>query len=452
MNVLKEYQPLYSDDYFIIDCYGGRAGARSYHKTQRALYLLLNKKDFRGFFLRQTNSTIYTSMWADFKDRINEYNEIHQTDLSNIIQYTDNKHGENTAINLLTGGTITTKGFQISSGQNTASLKSLAGATDVFIDELDEVGKKPFNKLKLSLRKKGVKIQIVRAFNPPDINHWIWEDYDLKKVTSDELLKMVYRHSSLDQSLLKKIVESNSKTYYTAKPKHENHKQIFSTYINNFDNLNETAILEYDKDLLNDFHDYCVSILGLIPASDGDVIYTDYDSDLCHTDRDYRNNEPLHIGMDFNIGKMRAVVYVIENKNKYAINEFKGYDTRDLCEVIKTNYPYSKITIYPDSSGKNRKTSGVTDFETIRSFGWQILARESNPKVRDRINAMNTGFRTGTLKVNKYKCPEFSEALKKHKYKDGAPDKSSEFDHINDAGGYPIAYYNNSNNYGSIKV
>jgi phage terminase large subunit len=177
MNVLKEYTLLYKKDYYTADCFGGRAGARSYSITQFALYQILYSDYFRCFFLRDVHSTIYSSIWKDFKDRIEEFEENHHS-LSGIIQYTDNKNGENQAINLINGNSITTKGFKVSSGNQTASLKSLAGGNCIIIEEFQEVEKDDYLKLKLSLRKKGVNIQIVRAFNPVPKDHFIWEDYE----------------------------------------------------------------------------------------------------------------------------------------------------------------------------------------------------------------------------------------------------------------------------------
>src|SRR5690606_4477382 len=136
--------------------------------TQHALYEVLHSQTpIRAFFLREVHSTIYSSMWADLKDRIAEYEEIHEVDLSDILEWSDNKSGENHCRNKMTGSTITTKGFKVSSGNQTANLKSLAGSTHVYIDEADEVSKEDFLKLKLSLRKKGAKLKIIRAFNPP---------------------------------------------------------------------------------------------------------------------------------------------------------------------------------------------------------------------------------------------------------------------------------------------
>jgi hypothetical protein len=45
------------------------------------------------------------------------------------------------------------------------------------------------------------------------------------------------------------------------------------------------------------------------------------------------------------------------------------------------------------------------------------------------------------LRVNADQCPTFAESLEKQAYNDkGEPDKTSGFDHTNDAGGYFIAY------------
>ncbi len=54
---------------------------------------------------------------------------------------------------------------------------------------------------------------------------------------------------------------------------------------------------------------------------------------------------------------------------------------------------------------------------------------------------MNRAFEHGHVKVNAKRCPEFAKALEQQAYdKNGEPDKSSGLDHINDAGGYAIAY------------
>lgn len=439
MNVLIEYKPLYFDKYYQADCWGGRAGARSYSLTQHALYNLINDRKFRAFFLREVHSSIYSSMWQDLKDRISEYEEMHGVDLSKVIEISDNKNGENYAKNKLTGASITTKGFRISSGTQTANLKSLAGATHLYIDETEEVGESEFRKLKLSLRKKGVEIKIIRAFNPPFAGHWIWKDYDLKKITTEELIQKVYESSDLPMQKVREMALRNNKTYYTATIDRPNYISIQTNALNNYSNLNEQIWEEYRNILEDDFHYYCVNILGLIPNEEGDVVYPDFDLKENYTERRVSPGEVLHIGMDFNITKMSAVVHVVEGPNKYAVSEFNNlFDTYQMCESIRSKYPGHKVVVYPDASGQNRNTSGKSDVDIIKSFGFSVRVPKQNGYVRDRINMVNSAFRKRNYFINTFECPDLTLAFQKLKFKKGEPDKSSGFDHIVDAAGYFI--------------
>lgn len=443
MNVLEEYKPLYFSNYYQADCWGGRAGARSYSISQEALYELLHNADFRGFLIREVHASIYASMWQDLKDRIEEYEDMHNIDLSGTIEISDNKNGENYARNKITGASLTTKGFKASSGSQTANLKSLAGATHIYIDECEEVSEDPYRKLKLSLRKKGVTIKIIRAFNPPFAGHWIWKDYDLTKVTQDELTKMVLASTWRAYDEIRHLLDSNSKTYFTATIKPERAKvgyiSINTNFVNNYQNLNPVIFEEFDKILFDDFHYYCVHVLGLIPNEEGDTVYHDYSIVENHTERTVKPGDTLHIGMDFNITKMSAVVHVTEGDLKFAVDEFSNvYDTYTMCQEIKQRFPGYKIIVYPDASGQNRNTSGASDVDIIKGFGFTVRTPKKNGFVRDRINLVNTAFRSKKYFVNSHKCPVYSEALQKLKFKKGEPDKASGFDHIVDAGGYFI--------------
>ena len=441
MRVLEEMQPLYFGDYMFCDLMGGRGGARSYSSTQHALHELLHAPFMRGFFLREIHSTIYASVWQDFKDRIAEYEEQHNTDLSRIIEFTDNKQGENYARNLINGNTITTKGFKVSSSGHTASLKSLASATHVYIEEAEETAKKEYTKLLLSLRKKDAKIKVIRSFNPPHRSHWIWEDYDLTKVSNEELKEIVYRTSSHPKNIIDVALRKiEDRTYFKATPKDKKRVLIFTNHYHNYQNLNTDALSLYDKLLVDDPHYYITTIIGYVANDSGDVVYYEYDPIRCHTDKRVSENASLHIGMDFNVGNMSAVIHEIEGDTAYALREItKVLDTQKMCEEIQRLYPGHKITIYPDASGRNKSTNSKrSDHDIIRSFGFKIITDLTNPAVRDRINVMNSQFRTGKYFVNRFECPEYSESLQKQKYKNGEPDKSQGYDHIPDAGGYFI--------------
>lgn len=153
--------------------------------------------------------------------------------------------------------------------------------------------------------------------------------------------------------------------------------------------------------------------------------------------------EYLHIGVDFNVGKMAAIVHVIRNGRPLALFEFVDLlDTPALILAIKTKFPAHNISVYPDASGGNRKSQNAseTDLSLLAAAGFQVLNNASNPAVRDRILCMNRAFEDG-YGVNPDTCPRYTEGLERQAYNDkGEPDKTSGFDHGNDAGGYFITY------------
>lgn len=157
---------------------------------------------------------------------------------------------------------------------------------------------------------------------------------------------------------------------------------------------------------------------------------------------------PLHIGMDFNIGKMAAIIHMIDGDGPIAVDEIINVDdTETMTNIIKERYPEFKIHVYPDSSGKNRSHANIaadTDLTLLRKAGFNVVVDSSNPAVKDRINSMNQAFCDGNgirrYRVNDSKCPKYTTCLEQQTYDDyGQPDKKNDLDHPNDAGGYFIA-------------
>jgi hypothetical protein len=172
-------------------------------------------------------------------------------------------------------------------------------------------------------------------------------------------------------------------------------------------------------------------------------VYTNFDRKENHTNRSIAPGDILHIGMDFNITNMAAVVHVIDNDVPFAVAEItKAYDTAQMISMINSRYPGHKIIIYPDASGANRTTSGKTDIQLLMEAGYSLRAPNKNPFVRDRVNSMNLRFLNNKGQrryfVNTFNCPEYTEALEQISYKNNEPDKDGGLDHITDAGGYFI--------------
>lgn len=174
------------------------------------------------------------------------------------------------------------------------------------------------------------------------------------------------------------------------------------------------------------------------------TVYKSFDREKNHSNETIQPSDVLHIGMDFNIMHMAAVVHVIRDGEPVAVAELVDiYDTPTMGTKIKELFK-NQVVIYPDASGANRKSAGgESDFIILKRMGFQIVAGTTNPFVKDRINAMNLNFCDNIgqrkYKVNTFSCPRYTEALEQMSYKNGEPDKTSGFDHVTDAGGYFIS-------------
>ena len=189
-------------------------------------------------------------------------------------------------------------------------------------------------------------------------------------------------------------------------------------------------------------------IKGEFVNLNGGTVYRVFDRRLNSTEITEEDHETLHIGMDFNVGKMSAIVHIERNGDPIAVNEIFGLlDTDEMIAEIDRLYPDRTIYVYPDSSGKNRKSvnASETDISKLDDAGYLTRYDSVNPFVRDRINAMNAMLCNGKgerrYKVNTNLCPRYTDDLEQQVYnKQGEPDKAHDNDHMPDAGGYYIAY------------
>lgn len=185
------------------------------------------------------------------------------------------------------------------------------------------------------------------------------------------------------------------------------------------------------------------------------TIYTAYSRSLNASQEVVQPGEVIFVGMDFNVGKMAAVVHVKRLGLPHAVDEIvNGYDTPDMIRQLKERFwlyadgdyrPTRQIRIYPDASGDSRKSvrASETDLALLRQAGFMVCAPAANPPVKDRINSMNAMFCNANgerrYRVNADRCPTYADALEQQVWAaNGEPDKSQGNDHPNDAGGYFI--------------
>jgi len=165
---------------------------------------------------------------------------------------------------------------------------------------------------------------------------------------------------------------------------------------------------------------------------------------------DYKpETSEIHIGMDFNIDPMSAVISELKGNNIYVYDEIVIYssNTDEMVQEIRNRFKDKHIFIYPDPASKQRKTSagGVTDLAILKNAGFHLRVRNNHPLIRDRINAVNTKLKNGigdrTLFIAK-KCKTMLKSIERQIYKEGTtvPDKDNNYDHMNDALGYLVEY------------
>lgn len=175
------------------------------------------------------------------------------------------------------------------------------------------------------------------------------------------------------------------------------------------------------------------------------TVYTSYNRHACNSTEQIRQGEPLFIGCDFNVTKQAATIYVQREGGKvwHCVEELVNmYDTPEMIELIQSKFGDHPIYVYPDASGKSRKTvdASKSDIALLEQAGFTIRVNKKNPAVRDRIMSMNAALEQGRVKINADKCPVVAESLEQQVYKNGEPDKTTDRDHQNDATTYPIAY------------
>ncbi len=172
----------------------------------------------------------------------------------------------------------------------------------------------------------------------------------------------------------------------------------------------------------------------------------------------------LHIGMDFNVNPMSAVLaskagdelhihdeIVLPNASTElmisAINDFvKKWRIKRARERGDGKAEVRQVVVYPDPSGNSRSTAapaGQTDFTLLRQAGFMVVAQRSHQPIVDRINEVNGLIcnAAGRRRMHVHpRCKHLLKAMEGLVYREGTsmPDKTSGLDHISDALGYMV--------------
>lgn len=107
------------------------------------------------------------------------------------------------------------------------------------------------------------------------------------------------------------------------------------------------------------------------------------------------------VGLDFNVNPMTATLMQWNRGVLQIFGEIKlPHSTTQKCadEIIRRavamHVPLKMIRVYPDASGRARRTTGESDFDVLRAAGLKriIYPKQGNPYVSERLNSVNAAL------------------------------------------------------------
>jgi phage terminase large subunit len=166
ISVQKKYEELVASDsrYFIIS--GGRASGKSFNISILIL-LLTFEQDHVILFTRYTLTSASISIIPEFLEKIE------------LLGFLDHFYiTKDEIVNKATGSKIIFKGIKTSSGDQTASLKSIQGVTTWVLEEAEELtDEKKFDTIDFSIRNKKQQNRIILILNPTTKEHFIYKRF-----------------------------------------------------------------------------------------------------------------------------------------------------------------------------------------------------------------------------------------------------------------------------------
>jgi hypothetical protein len=361
----------------------------------KAVHLAMANQGFIGVVMEPTGPLIRDIWQNDFDDFLETYDIPYTFRASPLPEYNLHLPGGDTKI-------------LCRSFENWTRIIGINGAW-ILADEIDTVAPSIANKAfpKILGRLRAGNVRQFAAASTPEGFRWMWQTFaseDSKGRTDRKLIQM---RTADNPHLPPDFIERMQANY---------DPQLLKAYLDG-EFVNLTTGQVYDR------FDRAKHIITDMP----DI-----------------SEQPLRVGVDFNVGNMSAVVAIRQSNSLLVIDEISGaHDTDALAQEIKRRYPDHRIYVYPDASGGNRSTNASqTDIQILESYGFSNQSPRSNPGVRDRVAAVQALLQNGKGQVRltiAATCRKVIECLELQSYTErGEPDKDQGYDHMNDAIGYLI--------------
>ena len=206
----------------------------------------------------------------------------------------------------------------------------------------------------------------------------------------------------------------------------------------------ETLKENYDEQLLKAYIDG--QFVNLTKGT-----YYGFNRDNAVKECSYNRSLPIRIGMDWNCDPLCWVLFQIyPDKSVKVFKEFalshQGAGdllTQRMCDTVKDSYPNNTYISYPDSTGSAKHSSAMySDLDIVRANGYQLMVKHINPRVINRVNAMNNQFAKNNILIDP-SCRLLIKDLEQVCNKEGSRDidkSNKDLSHMSDALGYGIEW------------
>lgn len=375
--------------------YGGSRSSKTFTLV-RAILIRAMKVKSRHMILRLHFNHVKTSIWLDTLPRV-----IQVCFPSLVHTFIQSDH----YLKLENGSEIWIGGLD-----DQKNVEKILGKeySTIFFNECSQI---PYGSVNVAVTRLAERNELIKKayydMNPPKKSHWTYEKFikfidpkDQVPIDKDDIASMLMNpHDNLDNidpdyitGILEKMSDKDKDRFLYGKFGEDSDGQAYYSFVR------EIHVKEFDKSM-------CV----------GSTL----------------------IGLDFNVNPMTAVICYFVNGCFYVWDEkfLENSDTHKMCKnLIDSGYVGAKL--YPDSTGSNRKTSGTSDFEILKSRGFTIEFTR-NPLQVDRVNNKNRLLQHNKIIIHP-RCRKLIVDLEKVAWKNGELDKGTDkmLTHISDSLGY----------------
>lgn len=315
----KIYYPLYNDkDKFVILVTGGRGSGKSYAVSTFIERLTFEKTPIEEI-VHKILYTRYTMVSAHISIIPEMLEKIEADGTSKYFTAT-----RQDIVNDMTGSMIMFRGIKVSSGVQTAKLKSIHGITTFVCDEAEEwVDENDYDKIMLSIRQKGIQNRIIIIMNPTDSNHFIY-----KKYIEDT----------------HKLVEIDGVPVQIST--HPNVLHIHTTYFDNIDNLSPQFVNEVQRMKTENPEKYAHTVIGRWADVEEGAVFKKWG--VVEEFPEHAKKVALGLDFGFTHDPSACVKCGIVDNDLYIDEVF--YSTGMLVTELANKLKAEKLHVYADSA------------------------------------------------------------------------------------------------------